>query len=69
MKVKIEKVIIGIYDYDSIIVKLDKGITEIVFPKSFNIKQYENKTVELTNSDGNYVIKPAVSTGCRKNTD
>lgn len=69
MKVKVEKVIIGIYDYDSIIVKLDRGVTEIVFPKSDNVKQYENKTVELINTNGNYVIKSSTVTGNKKNTD
>lgn len=58
MKTKIEKVNIGIYDYDSIVTTINGKKTEIVFNKNDNVKQYEEKTVELVNTDGKYTIKP-----------
>ena len=62
MKVKVEKVIIGMYDYDSVIVTINNKKTEIVFNKNDNVKQYEEKTVELVNTDGKYIIKPIKET-------
>lgn len=62
MKAKIEKVNIGIYDYDSIITTINGTRTEIVFNKKDNVKQYEEKTVELVNTDGKYTIKPIKET-------
>lgn len=62
MKVKVEKVIIGMYDYDSVIVTINNKKTEIVFNKNDNVKQYEEKTVELVNTDGKYAIKPIKET-------
>ena len=58
MKVKVEKVIVGIYDYDSIFVKIDGKLTEIVFRKEVKVSQYEGKEVELVNDKGVYKIKP-----------
>ena len=62
MKVKVEKVVIGIYEYDSIFVKIDGKLTEIVFKKEDEISQYEGKEIELANDKGIYKIKPAVAT-------
>ena len=58
MKVKVEKVIAGIYDYDSILVKIDGKDTEIAFRKEDKISQYEGKEIDLTNDKGVYKIKP-----------
>ena len=58
MKVKVEKVAIGLYDYDSIFVKIDGKETEIVFNKSEKVSQYEGKEIELVNDKGVYKIKP-----------
>ena len=58
MKVKVGKVAIGLYDYDSIFVKIDGKETEIVFSKSEKVSQYEGKEVELVNDKGVYKIKP-----------
>ena len=59
MKVKVEKVAIGLYDYDSIFVKIEGEDTEIVFNKSENVSQYEGNEIELVNDKGVYKIKPA----------
>lgn len=61
MKVKVEKVIVGIYDYDSIFVKIDNKLTEIVFKKEAKVSQYEGKEIELVNDKGDYKIKPFVA--------
>ena len=58
MKVKVEKVAIGLYDYDSIFVKIDGKDTEIVFSKSEKVSQYEGKEIELVDDKGVYKIKP-----------
>lgn len=58
MKVKVEKVNIGIYDYDSIVVNIENKKTEIVFSKKDSVSQYERKEVELVNEKGVYEIKP-----------
>lgn len=58
MKVKVEKVNVGIYDYDSIVVNIENKKTEIVFSKKDSISQYEGKEVELVNEKGVYEIKP-----------
>lgn len=62
MKVKIEKIIDGKFDYDSIIVKINNEHTEIVFNKNKNLKQYEGKSVELVETNGIYDIKSTSST-------
>lgn len=62
MKVKIEKVTVGNYEYDSILVTLEGKKTEIVFKKDENLEQYEGKEIELTNEKGVYQIKLATST-------
>lgn len=62
MKVKVEKVIVGIYEYDSIFVKIDNKLTEIVFRKEDKVSQYEGKEIELVNDKGVYKIKPVVVT-------
>lgn len=67
MKVKIEKVTVGNYEYDSILVTLEGKKTEIVFKKNANLAQYEGKEIELTNEKGVYQIKPATSTTTKKN--
>lgn len=59
MKVKVEKVVVGIYEYDSIFVKIDNKLTEIVFRKEDKVSQYEGKEIELVNDKGVYKIKPA----------
>lgn len=58
MKTKIEKVNIGIYDYDSIVVNIENKKTEIVFSKKDNVSQYEGKEIELVTEKGIYKIKP-----------
>lgn len=62
MKVKVEKVNIGIYDYDSIIVKIENTDTEIVFPKKDKVIQYEGKEINLEGEKGIYKIKQVTST-------
>ena len=59
MKVKVEKVVVGIYEYDSIFVKIDGKEKEIVFKKEDKVSQYEGKEIELVNDKGVYKIKPA----------
>lgn len=61
MKVKVEKVTVGNYEYDSILVTLEGKKTEIVFKKNVNLAQYEGKEIELTNEKGVYQIKLATS--------
>ena len=58
MKVKIEKVYVGLYDYDSIVVEIENKKTEIVFRKEDKVSQYDGKEVELVNEKGIYKIKP-----------
>ena len=60
MKVKVEKVAVGVYEYDSIFVKIDNKFTEIVFKKEDRVSQYEGKEIELLNDKGVYKIKPIV---------
>lgn len=59
MKVKVESVNIGLFDYDSIVVKINDNLTEIIFDKKDDIKKYYGKTVELINNNGIYKIKEA----------
>lgn len=61
MKVKVESVNIGLFEYDSIIVKINDNLTEIVFDKKDNVNRYVGKMIELINSDGTYKIKEADS--------
>lgn len=68
MKVKIEKVNIGLYEYDSIIAKIDNKKTEIVFKKEDKVSQYEGEEVELVNEKGIYKIKP-ITVSTKKNND
>ncbi len=58
MKVKVERVFVGIYEYDSILVNIDNKDTEIVFRKEDKVSQYEGKEIELVNDKGVYKIKP-----------
>lgn len=67
MKTKIEKVNVGIYEYDSIIVNIDNKKTEVVFNKTENVSQYEGKEIDLVNEKGIYKIKPVVIQ--KKNND
>lgn len=57
MKVKVEKINVGIYDYDSIVVNIENKKTEIVFLKKDNVSQYEGKEVELVKENNMYSIK------------
>lgn len=66
MKVKVEKVTVGNYEYDSIFVTLEGKKTEIVFKKNVNLAQYEGKEIELTNEKGVYQIK-LVTSAAKKN--
>lgn len=68
MKTKIEKVNIGIYEYDSIVVNIEDKKTEIVFRKEDKVSQYEGKEVELVNEKGVYKIKP-ITISAKKNND
>ena len=61
MKLKVEKVVIGTYEYDSILVNIDGTDTEIVFRKEDKVSQYEGKEIELVNEKGVYKIKPAIA--------
>lgn len=61
MKVKVEKVAVGTYEYDSIFVKINGKDTEIVFRKEDDVLQYEGKEIELVDEKGVYKIKPAVA--------
>lgn len=61
MKVKVEKVVVGVYEYDSIFVKIDGKLTEIVFRKEDKVSQYEGKEIELICDKGVYEIKPVVA--------
>ena len=67
MKTKVEKVNIGLYEYDSIIVKIENKKTEIVFRKEDKVYQYEGKEVELINEKGIYIIKPITTSNTKKN--
>lgn len=67
MKVKVEKVNIGIYDYDSIVVNINNKKTEIVFNKSDNVSQYDGKEVELVKEKNLYKIKSVITSTTRKN--
>lgn len=57
MRVKIKDTVIGIYEYDSIVVDIEGKTTEIVFNKKDNVSQYKGKEVELVNDKGVYTIK------------
>ena len=67
MKTKIEKVNIGVYDYDSIVVNIENKKTEIVFSKKDNVSQYEGKEVELVTESNLYKIKSATTSTTKKN--
>lgn len=55
--VKIEKINIGLYETDSVVVNVDNVKTEICFSKKDNISQYQNKEVWLTYKGGKYIIQ------------
>jgi len=57
MKVKVESVNVGNFEYDSIIVTLNDEKTEIVFNKKDNVLKYEGKMVELEKNNGTYTVK------------
>ena len=61
MKVKVKKVVVGVYDYDSILVKIDNKDVEIVFRKEDEVSQYEGKDIELVNDNGVFKIKPIIA--------
>lgn len=56
MKVKIESVNTGSFDYDSVLVTIDKNKTEIVFDKKDDVKKYEGKFIDLVEENGVYKI-------------
>lgn len=60
MRVKVKEVVVGKYDYDSILVNIDNEDVEIVFNKEDKVSQYEGKEIELINDKGAYKIKSAV---------
>ena len=60
-KVKVINTTTGIYDCDSITVKLDGVKTEICFDKKDNVAQYEGKEVYLSKDKGVYVITPIIN--------
>ena len=66
MKVKIEKVIIGNYGYDSIITNINNKRIDIIFEKKDNISQYAGKDVDLVNENGIYKIKPITNSTNKK---
>lgn len=61
MKVKVKDVIIGAYEYDSIVVDIDGKTTEIVFDKKENLSQYMGKDVDLVYEKGVFKIKPFIA--------
>ena len=67
MKVKVEKVNIGVYDYDSIVVNIENKKTEIVFSKKDNVSQYDGKEVELVTENNLYKIKSTTTSATKKN--
>jgi hypothetical protein len=58
MKTKIKNVIVGAYEYDSIVVDIDGKTTEIAFDKSDEVSKYNEKEIELVCDKGIYKIKP-----------
>lgn len=56
IKTKVESVIIGDYDVDSITVKINNRLIEICFPKSEKVEKYEGKDIHLSQIDGIYKI-------------
>lgn len=67
MKVKVEKVNVGTYDYDSIVVNIENKKTEIVFSKKDNVSQYEGKEIELVVENNLYKIKSVTTSATKKN--
>lgn len=57
MKTKIKDVVIGAYEYDSIVVEIENKTTEIVFNKKENVSQHMGKEVDLVCEKGIYKIK------------
>lgn len=67
MKAKVEKVIIGIYDYDSAVLKQADGRhVELVFNKSKNIKTFDGKEVEIIKAGNELEIKEVSSSSSPK---
>lgn len=66
-KVKVLDVIIGKFDYDSIIVQVDNVKTEICFNKEVNISEYKGKYIYLTKENGKYKITPFADNDIKKN--
>lgn len=66
-KVKVLDLIIGKFDYDSIIVQIDSVKTEICFNKEVNINEYKGKYIYLTKENGKYKITPFVDNDIKKN--
>ena len=67
MKAKVEKVNVGTYDYDSIVVNIENKKTEIVFSKKDNVSQYEGKEIELVTENNLYKIKSVTTSVTKKN--
>lgn len=62
MKVKVEKVNIGMYEYDSVVVNMDNKKVEIVFKKTDNVVQYDGKEIDIVSENGLYKIKSVSNT-------
>jgi hypothetical protein len=56
MKVKIENIVIGNFDVDSITVNINNVETQICFSKDIDVSKYNGKDVELIKKDGIYTI-------------
>lgn len=66
-KVKVLDVIIGKFNYDSIIVKIDGVETEICFNKEVNVSEYNGKDAYLIKENDQYKITPFVDNDIKKN--
>ena len=56
MKVKVNSVVIGNYDVDSILTVLNGIETQICFTKDINVGKYAETEIELIKKDGIYTI-------------
>jgi len=61
ISVKVEKVNIGLYDVDSIVVNINNTKTEICFSKKDNISKFQGKEVLIIRQDGKYIIQEKVN--------
>lgn len=56
MKAKVESVVIGNYDVDSILTVVNGKETQICFTKDINVSKYTGSEIELIIKDGTYTI-------------